>query len=235
MYDIERQEEIQKLLQERGSMTVHRIAELLHVSESTVRRDLRALDERGKVRRTFGGAVPVDILTREVPLMLRENVSGREKQAIAAKAVRFIRDGEVLFLDASSTVLRLVPLLSRFKDLTVITNGPKTALELGKQKIRTICTGGLLLDDSMALVGSDAEDVIRRFNADAMFFSCRGMTEEGMLNDSSMEESHLRRIMLEHVSEKYFLCTRDKIGCRYLYNVIHRNQITDVVIQDVGD
>lgn len=62
--------------------------------------------------------------------------------------------------------------------------------------IRTISTGGLLLDESVAFVGRDAEDVIRRVNADVMLFSCRGVTEDGMVCDSSLEETSIRREMV---------------------------------------
>ena len=112
-----------------------------------------------------------------------------------------------------------MPFLSKFSDLTIITNSPNTALELGNLGIRTYCTGGLLLDASQAFVGAEAEDFVRRFNADIMFFSSRGVDLEGNITDSSSEESHLRKIMLSNARKKYYLYDTSKLGKKYLYNL----------------
>ena len=146
MFNIERQKEILHILEQRKSISVSELARLLYTSESTVRRDLSELERSGKVRRTFGGVVLEETLNREVPLLLRRSQNHEAKQKIAAKAASLIQNDQVIFLDASSTVAHLVPYLAKFSDLTVITNSPNTALELGSLGIRTYCTGGLLLD-----------------------------------------------------------------------------------------
>ena len=219
MFNIERQDEILKLLQIRKSMTVIELSKVLFTSESTVRRDLNDLEEAGKVRRTFGGVVLEETLNREVPLLLRRSQNHEAKQKIAKKAADYLQNDQVIFLDASSTVAYIVPHLSRFSNLTVVTNSPNTAIELGNLGIRTYCTGGLLLDASQAFVGAEAEDFVRRFNADVMFFSSRGLDEDGNITDSSAEESHLRRVMLANSRKKYYLCDTSKIGKSYMYNL----------------
>lgn len=219
MFNIERQNEILQLLQQRKSMTVQELSKLLFTSESTIRRDLNELEKSGKVRRTFGGVVLEETLNKEVPLLLRRSQNHEAKQKIAAKAADLVDNDQVVFLDASSTVAHIVPFLSKFSDLTIITNSPNTALELGNLGIRTYCTGGLLLDASQAFVGAEAEDFVRRFNADIMFFSSRGVDLEGNITDSSAEESHLRKVMLANSQKKYYLYDTSKLGKRYLYNL----------------
>lgn len=219
MFNIERQEEIMQLLYKRKSLTVRGLSQLLFISESTVRRDLRELERGGRVRRTFGGVVLEETLTKEVPLLLRKAQNHEAKRVIAEKAKRYVENGQVLFLDASSTVSHLIPLLEDFSDLTVITNSPHAATELGNLGIRTLCTGGLLLAASQAFVGPHAEDFVRRFNADAMFFSSRGISRDGRITDSSLEESRLRQIMLEQSKKHYYLYDTAKIGKEYLYNL----------------
>ncbi len=219
MYFRERHNKILDILEKRSSASVHYLAQALYVSEPTIRRDLAALQEQGKIRRTFGGAVLSDMINKEVPFALREHENRRAKDAIARMALQQIRDGQIIFLDASSTVSYLTPYLASFSDLTVITNSPKTSLKLAELKIRSLSTGGLLLENSIAFVGAHAENFVRNFNADIFFFSCRGITEAGQLTDSSMEESQLRRIMMEHAKKKFFLCTSNKIGRQYMYNL----------------
>lgn len=235
MFNIERQNEIIRLLLQRKSMTVNELSKLLFASESTIRRDLTELERSGKVRRTFGGVVLEETLNREVPLLLRQSQNHEAKQRIAAKAAELVRNDLVIFLDASSTVAHIVPFLARFSNLTVITNSPNTAVELGNLGIRTYCTGGLLLDASQAFVGAEAEDFVRRFNADAMFFSSRGIDNDGNITDSSAEESHLRRVMLTNAKKKYYLYDTSKLGKKYLYNLCTANDTDGNICEDSCD
>ena len=213
---------------------MHKLSELVYASESTIRRDLTELEKSGKIRRTFGGAVLEETLTKEVPLLLRQNQNSQIKQQIAKRAAEYIKNGQVIFMDASSTVAHLIPYMSQFKDLTVITNSPQTSIELGKANIRNFCTGGFLLENSIAYVGQHAENFLRRIRADIMFFSTRGyQPETGEITDSSIEESELREVMLRQAKKKVFLCDSSKFGKGYLYNLCNREDI-DVMISDSG-
>lgn len=231
MYFRERYNKILDILEKRSSASVHYLAQALYVSEPTIRRDLAVLQEQGKIRRTFGGAVLSDLINKEVPLALREQENRRAKDTIARMAAKYIRDGQIIFLDASSTASYLTPYLASFSDLTVITNSPKTSLKLAELKIRSLSTGGLLLENSISFVGAHAENFVRNFNADIFFFSCRGVTEDGQLTDSSMEESQLRRVMMEHSKKQIYLCTSDKIGTQYMYNLCDVSGIDGILCE----
>lgn len=232
MFYSKRQEDIMRILKERGSATVHYLSKSLFVSEPTIRRDLNILENEGKLRRTFGGAVPTELLNREVPLSLREREGREAKAVISEKASELLCDGQIIFLDASSTVSYLVEHIASHKDMTVITNSPKTSLSLAERRVRSYCTGGLMLENSIAYVGSLAEDFVKNFNADIFFFSCRGVSKEGQLTDSSVEESELRKVMMRRAKRKVFLCTSDKIGKKYMYNLCHVRDADGIYCDD---
>lgn len=229
MYFTERYHEIIKILKERNGASVHFLAEQLHVSEPTIRRDLTVLEQQERIRRTFGGAVLNDMSTSEIPLSLRESENRQPKEIIAKKAIEHISDGKVIFIDASSTASNLIKYLPGFSNLTIITNSPKNSLKLAELRVRSFCTGGLLLENSIAYVGKQAEDFVRNFNADLFFFSSRGLSDDGVLSDSSIEESELRRVMMEHSRKKIFLCTSDKIGKSYMYNLCRLGDVNEVI------
>jgi len=231
MANAERQERILQCLRERGTVSVHRLSQELYASEATIRRDLSALESRGKVKRTFGGAVPVELLNREVPLILRQQEHPEAKDIIAAKAATLVSDGDTIFLDASSTTFRLVRYLASFRDLTVITNGPRTSLALGALQINSICTGGTLLPNSEAYVGEYTCAFFRRFNPNVVFLSCRGVTGQGVLCDSSLDESHVREAMLSGTGRKVFLCDTSKFGKTYRYNLCHLREMDTVLCE----
>ena len=144
--------------------------------------------------------------------MFREDQNARAKQIIAQKAAPLIHDGDVIFLDASSTVSFLIPHLEKLKDIVVITNSPKTSLCLGESKIRNYCTGGQLLIHSLAYVGGETERFISNFNMDIFLFSSRGYTEGGMITDSSDREVSAKRAMLQKCRHKLLFGRHQQIG-----------------------
>lgn len=226
MYGTQRQEEILAVLRSYGTVSVSRLARELYASEATIRRDLSDLEQQGLLRRVHGGAVLLGGGEQEIPLYLRERERHLEKSKIAQQAASYVRNGATILLDASSTVLHMVPLLARFSDLTVITNSPKTSLALAEYHIKNYCTGGLLLDNSLAYVGSRAERAIREIRADMLFFSCRGLGLDGRLSDSALDETSIRQVMLEHSQLHYCLCDSSKLGKDYLHTLCRAQELT---------
>lgn len=229
MYNLERQEEIIKILEKSKSISVTKLAKLLYVSQPTIRRDLSLLEEQGKVQRTHGGVVLRKLSDAEIPLMFREEQNNASKKSIAEKASKLISDGDVIFLDASSTVSYLIPHLERFNDIVVVTNSPKTSMKLGERNIKNYCTGGLLLMHSVAFVGSEAEKFITNINADIFFFSSRGYTENGMITDSSEREVAVKKAMLKNSKKSYYLCDSSKKNQKYAFNICDVEDVDGII------
>ena len=231
MYDVERQEKILKYVSRYNSISVKKLSELLFVSEPTIRRDLTKLEKEGKVLRTHGGVILRKIADNEISLVFREEQNNISKKIIAEKAASLIRNSDVIFMDASSTVSYLIPHLEKFKDIIVITNSPKTSIKLAEKKIKNYCTGGLMLLHSIAYVGSEAEKFIQNINADIFFFSSRGITHDGTITDSSIEEAVIKKAMLKNSAKSYFLCDSSKIGEKFMYNITSKDEIDGVITE----
>ncbi len=225
----ERYDQIIKILKERNGATVLYLANHLHVSQPTIRRDLTLLERDGIIKRTFGGAVISDTKTSEISLLVRESEQNKEKDILAQMALKYISDESVLFLDASSTVSRIIKYLPKFSNLTVITNSPKNSLKLAELHIKSFCTGGLMLENSIAYVGRLAESFITNFNADVFFLSSRGITEDGEITDSSLDETLIRKIMMKQSKKKIMLCTNNKIGQKYPYNLCNVDDVDEII------
>ncbi len=229
MFNIERQQEILNILEENKSVSVTKLCKLLFVSAPTIRRDLSILENQGKVLRTHGGVVLRQAAENEIPLMLREEQNSLSKQIIAEKAAARISDGNVIFLDASSTVAHIIPHLKKFNDIIVVTNSPKTSLKLGEENIRNYCTGGLLLAHSIAYVGNEAEEFVSNINADIFFFSSRGYLVDGNITDSSVEEAAVKKAMIKHADKSFYLCDSSKKNKKYMYNICSVNDVTGII------
>ncbi|MBE7033710.1 MAG: DeoR/GlpR transcriptional regulator [Ruminococcaceae bacterium] len=229
MFNLERQNEILRIMLKSGSVSTKELAKVLYASEPTVRRDLTELEKQGKILRTHGGAVLRMAADSEIPLRFREDQNSDAKRILTQKAAEFISDGNIIFMDASSTVSHLVDYLEKFNDLVVITNSPKASMRLGEKGIKNYCTGGLLLMHSVAYAGSEAERFIANINADICFFSSRGYMENGMISDSSVEEASVRKAMLKNSAKSYYLCDNSKKNTKYIYNICSTQDVTDII------
>ena len=219
MYGIERQEKILSLLSENVSISVNKLSKLLYVSQPTVRRDLSELERQKKV-------VIRNAPDNEIPLLWREEQNNASKKKISEKASEYIHNGDIIFMDASSTVSYIIPHLKSFSDIIVVTNSPKISLKLGEERIKNYCAGGLLLQHSIAYIGSEAEAFVSHFNADIFFFSSRGYTEDGFITDSSAEEACVKKAMLKNAAKSFYLCDSSKKNKKYMYNICRTDEVS---------
>lgn len=228
----ERENEILRLLNDGEAKNNDELSKKLFISKQTLRRDLEKLEKKGLIIRTHGGAMPVKHPSdKHIPFFLREHEQSDAKNAIALKALEFIHDGDTIMLDGTTSAYAIVPHLSAYKDLTVITSSAKASFLLGNMDIKTVCTGGHMLSKSMSYVGDDALRTIKNYNADTAFFSCRGFSEDGLLSDPSIEENLVRRAMMAQSKKKIFLCNSSKIGNKYLHNLCHISEIDEIICE----
>ena len=229
MSTYKREAEYIKLLASR-EYTVAELAERLFISEATVRRDICALKEKEIIVSKNGVvSLKVSFSDKRIPLFIRETEQNEEKARIAERAAKHIKDGDVVMLDASTTAYHLLPHLVKFKNLILITNGAKTAIEAASIGIKTICTGGELAPESFCYVGADAESVLRRYNADIAFFSCRGLSNDGRVTDNSILENGIRRIMMENSVRSFLLCDKSKHGKIHINTLCHTKDLDGVI------
>lgn len=220
-----RTDEILRLVNSRGSISIQALSESVYASPSTIRRDLEKLEQQGLLRRHHGGAESV--LSLRPPQIIRRGRNQTEKNAIASRAATVVKPNSTIFMDASTTVQYMIPYLSGIENLTVYTNGADTAMRLAETRIRAFCTGGELLSESMAYVGTVAENTVRSIYFNAMFFSAAGF-DDRVVSDWSERETALRRIVMEQSAKRYFLADHTKRAERFTYIVCRINELDDI-------
>ena len=228
----ERQAKILEYLVADPDLTVRELAAKLFVSEPTIRRDFTELAERGLLRKVHGGAIVKEgSADREIPFLLRENERSSIKSEMGRRAVEYVEEGMVLMLDGSTSAYHLVPYLSRFKDILVVTSGAKTAVSLAEANIRTFCTGGQMIIHSFSYIGEQAESFVRHINADLLFFSCNGLSDDGYMTERKLEDASMRRVMFERCRKKILLLDSSKFGKTAFYNMGSVSEI-DAIVSD---
>ena len=216
MLNREREQEILSILKRKnGFVTVRQLCESLFASESSIRRDLKALESQGLVKRSYGGAALERSYSNIVTFnhRTRQNVSA--KRAIGQKAAGLIKEGDILFLDQSSTAFYLANEIIHRSSLTVVTNNIEIMMLLSNSGIKLISSGGMLSDENrICLIGSDAQRTFDCVFADMMFFSVKALSEDGVISDCAREEIAVRNTMLKNAKTKVLLCDSSKFGLR---------------------
>ena len=227
----DREKKILEEILKNKKVTVKELAKNLYASEPSIRRDLVSLERQKLIKRVHGGAILEEngISSIKIPFVIREMEQSDAKIIMAEKAADLVKDGDVIFLDASSSAYNLIPYLALKNDITVITCGIKAINKLSEYNIKTICTGGTLIPSCQALVGDDAYNIIEQNNADIFFFSCRGLSDGGFLTDISAQENYVRRKMIKHSKKSYLLCASEKIGKKYYHNLCSIKDIDGII------
>lgn len=214
----ERHQAILELVQRSESIRVSDLAEQLAVSESTIRTDLETLDEQGYLVRVRGGAIARHTLANTngvaSPLLSPKALKNAdEKQVIARWAAGMVEDGDVIMLDASSTVLHIAPFLHDRRNLTVFTNGIQVAQALATEPSNTvIILGGILRSNGNAITGEFSRQLLQDYHVRTVFVSCTGFMPNLGFFEADISEVQMKSLMLQSAQRRVALLDSSKIG-----------------------
>lgn len=230
--DNERFDEIRLFLAENKSATVKQLAAKLFVSAATIRRDLTEMEHLGIVQRTHGGAILHQNTDDESAFIARVEKNQAEKRRIAAAAAELLHGGMTLFLDSSSTVSCLVPFLSRFPGLTVVTNGIRTALELSKlENVSVHMAGGELKSFGNGTLGCRTVSFINELYFDFALLSCSGISADGYFTDGNPEHCAVKKAAAKNSAKIAILADSEKFGIPFMNKTLAFNE-ADFLITD---
>lgn len=213
--DVRRQRILARLADE-SFVHVHDLSVAFGISEVTVRGDLDALAEDGRIQRVRGGAVP-RVIAMEVPHDQQQARHAAEKLAIGRVAAGLISSGESLIVDVGTTTAAAAAALVQrrgLKDITAFTNGIQIAMELERagDRFTVVVTGGILRRLQHSLVGALSTDLLARIRVDTVFLGCTAVDEEGGFTNVNLEETELKRLALCVARRRVFLADGSKLG-----------------------
>ncbi|MEG1887514.1 MAG: DeoR/GlpR family DNA-binding transcription regulator [Oscillospiraceae bacterium] len=231
MLSYDRHQKILEILNEQPSADVRYLCDKAYASPATIRRDLREMSRQGLIKRVYGGAVLNDGGNHEPPLAMRQLSQTADKIKIAQIAATFLKKGQTVFLDSSSTATYLAKEIIKTKDeYSVLSNGINAINILNSSREIRLYTCGGTVKNNASVVGSIAKETINRFHADILFLSCAGLSKFGA-TEGSEEGADIKRAMLENSSFKILLCDSSKFYKDFFCKTCGLNQI-DVFISD---
>ena len=220
-----RQDQILDILKTEGYVTVRYLTDALQYSTATINRDLNAMQLLGLVKRSYGG---VELAKERAfpPLSQRQFYQKKEKRRIAQKAAEQIQNGDTVFLEGTTTVQYMLPFLLQKKEITVITNSLRLALDLGNSPFDVICLGGKISERPHVLFGDETVENTMRYRFDKMFFSTDCITVDGSIHS----DTHLfHTVLLKNSREVWFLTDKTKLTDRLGTVLCDFSRLTGVV------
>lgn len=236
--DTDRRKKILDILEREHEIKTVELSEMLGVTGSTIRTDIRALEHDGAIIRFHGG---IRLPAKPKQLSGGENYMVRSvqhvplKNAIGRKAAELVPSGSTIFMDASSTTYHMIPFLKKAKGVTVITNGIHTAMELQRyNNFKTIIIiGGMLRPHSGSIEGVLSKEMIGRLSADYYFVSGNGFSLTSGLTGNNFYELELKRMCAERAKHIVALIDSTKVGFDSTSNFLETDRI-EYLVTDSG-
>jgi len=234
LYQAERRQLIAKTAERDGRVESGALASEMDVSLETVRRDLRALERQGILRRTHGGAIPLHKVQFDARLSARAKVMVEEKYRIAQAAKALLpTEGSVLF-DGGTTTAMIAALLPADSTLTVVTNALPIAASLGTHPNITLrVLGGVCRERSQCFVGHWTTQNLSNIRVDVGFFGTNGLTTERGLSTADESEAEAKHAMIESSRRVILVTDHTKIGLDDFCRFAEIDEV-DTLITDVG-
>ena len=228
-----RQEEISRLILDKGSITVSELAQTFSVSAMTIHRDLNELVDQGVIRRFHGGASAQPSGVFESSIRYRMSTMKDEKLAIAVEAAAMVEAGMAVLLDEGSTTLALAPLLIEISPLTIITNYLEVMKVFSQVRgVRLISLGGQYMSNHDSFVGVQCIENLRSLRADIAFLSTSAVSN-GAAYHQEQEIVLVKRAMMQSASRRVLLVDHSKLGRMALNRVADLREF-DALITDSG-
>lgn len=205
----EREQVILKQLSADGSVTVTNLARDLGLSEVTIRSDLRELEDKGWINRTWGGAAAA--IHRDI--LERQRIFPERKNAIAKAAAELVKDGDVIMIEAGTTTALIARYLAGKRDVHIVTN---SALVFSYARmypnVQITMTGGEFRRSTESFVGPIALETIGRLNVRLAFVGTDGFSIERGLSTHLMEGAEIVKAMKAHAQTTVLVADSSKYG-----------------------
>ena len=233
----ERKNEILKELNQMGAVKVTDLVEQFQVSEETIRRDLMLLEEKGLLKRVYGGAIKSVFPFEEPPFINRTTVNQEAKEKIGKKAVDLISNGDVIVIDVGTTMLEFANCIHDKKDVTIITNSLPVSSVLTESFNQNKFTGQILLlggqldPKQQSISGSLTEQMLNQFNIDKAFISAGGVSIQNGVSNYHLHETMVSRKMVEVSKQVIMLTDSSKMGVDTFCKVCPLEKL-DVVVSE---
>lgn len=226
----ERHQVILNKLAESGHVNVQDLSIQMKVSDVTIRKDLKLLEDKNLLFRTHGGASQTNPYTNDKPVAEKERLNAEEKRSIAKTAAAMIGRNDSIIIASGTSMLALARAIHPEGHLTVITSALNVALELSHHlNVEILQLGGQLRQNSSSVMGPYAEQILNDVSCSILFLGVDGIDLETGLTTTSLMEARLNQRMIDAAQVTIVLADSSKFGKRGLGKICALDQIQHII------
>ena len=208
----ERQRLLAQLLLDQGSQrTIGELREHFGVSEATLRRDLAALSDSGKLVRVYGGAAPA----RAVETTWREKAARNAEAKVRIAqfaATELVDTGDIVYIDAGTTPAAVARQLAARNDITIVVAGLASLLELADGDVNVIVLGGRFRRTSASFLGQAADHLLDLVTPDVAFLGTDFLSPEFGANFPDLEQAIFKSRIISRSTRSWFVADQSKLS-----------------------
>lgn len=226
----ERLQQIEEFINSKGFVTMEEIREEFSIAMPTVRKDISELANQKLIEKVYGGAKSIVKPAGRMHIFKnREVVNVAEKNEIAHKAAKIIKDGDVIYIDSGTTAANIIKHIVG-KHVTVITSNLAAVNAISEaEDVEVYVLGGKLNKDTMSVDTSSACKQISRFNIDKAFMAATGYSIEGGIAQDSPTECEFKKYVLTVATECCLIIDSSKIGKKALVRYANAEDIKTII------
>jgi len=229
----QRQQQILRVLEDKGHQRVSDLSSLFQVSEITIRRDLDLLESKGKLERTHGGALPTKRLQGERDFHQKYNNNQNLKRALARAAAGLVEPGELIFVNSGTTMLTVMEELAPL-EVEIFTNNGGILSHYPGGSAEFHILGGQLRATSMALVGEETQKAMEQLYPSKTFLGADGFNLQSGLTSPNKRESQVSRKMIHQTrGEVILVADHTKMGVVSKYLISPASKV-NILVCDSG-
>ncbi|MFT4106332.1 MAG: DeoR/GlpR family DNA-binding transcription regulator [Lacrimispora sp.] len=234
----QRFEKIVEIVNNKKIVNTRELAQILGVTETTIRRDCEELEQKGKLIRVHGGAKSINqktILSNLDEKEMRERTENyEEKDLVCKKAASFVKDGDCIFLDGGTTLVPMVKYL-KGKNVKIVTHSMLIAEAFHDTGSELFVIGGKYIPEYNMSVGPITLGNLAHFNFDYSFLGCAGFDlNRQMIYTAEMETMLIKEKVMELAVKNYMLIDSSKFSIRGFYSFAS-SSCFDAVICNASD
>jgi DeoR family myo-inositol catabolism operon transcriptional repressor len=209
---------LQEYIFEKKLVSLPELCDHFGVSLSTLRRDLVSLEQRGLIKKTYGGVAAQPARQLITPYESRNIINREAKLRIAQAAAGLVNDGDIIYIDSGSTVMAMVDFLEKSQGVTILTNNLNVIVRaVHMENIQVISLSGTLNRQVYSFTGDSAAKILARYNINKSFMGCTGISLTNGVTNSSATEVEIKRTAIERSPHNILLLDSSKVGVISLF------------------
>lgn len=229
---VNRIKEISNYIHEHENASIDTLCSIFNVSKNTIRRDIAELEEKGIIKKVYGG-ITLNIDEKDtVPFNQREIKNKDIKVVLAELASNLVEDNDIIFIDSGTTTVHMIPFLANRRNLTIITNNLNVlVMSLDYPNLNVLSTGGSLFREANSFIGIEAIDFLDNYNIGKAFMASTGVSISNGITNSSSFEYQIKKTVVQKSNKIIVLADSSKLDVTSLMTYCNLKDI-DALVTD---